>query len=169
MRTLYVVGYRETDNGGIEVRWVCGAKGGLVMKKIILVFIVLSLAAGCVYAESDTTIYSSHSVVVREVSSIVGEWIIDMNDRIDGGDALVDMEKELYLSYVGCYYSLLKIRSLENAMILNDLEMFDMFSSSGGLIEEAVRGLIDSYKDGTYTFEEVYERLSPLLAIELTK
>ncbi len=139
------------------------------MKKLVCVLLMVGILVGHAYAETDSMTYFAHSKVTNEVASIMVEWIVSMNDRIDNGEILSDMEKQLYLEYVGCYYSLNKIGSLEIALASDNLEMFEMFSSSSGLISGAITSMIDSYEDGTYTFEEVYDRLSPLLAIELAK
>lgn len=134
------------------------------MKKAVclILLVILSITTTTAFADGSLE-YLYFAKATREVESVFKTYIEELNDKIDDGTSLTEVEKALYLQYLKTILELRATFALQHdASFSDEISYANSTMTANGILSDVLDSIQTRYGDGELSFEEAVENVRPM-------
>lgn len=134
------------------------------MKKAVCLILLVILSVTTITAFADGSLeYLYYAKATREVENVFKTYIEGLNEKIDKGTSLTEVEKALYFQYLKTILELRATFALQHdASFSDEISYANSTMMSNGILSDVLDSIQTRYGDGELSFEEAVENVRPM-------
>lgn len=134
------------------------------MKKAVCLILLVILSVTTTTAFADGSLeYLYYAKATREVENVFKTYIEVLNEKIDDGTSLTEIEKALYFQYLKTILELKATFALQHdASFSDEISYANSTMTANGILSDVLDSIQTRYGDGELSFEEAVENVRPM-------
>lgn len=134
------------------------------MKKAVCLILLVILSVTTTTAFADGSLeYLYYAKATREVENVFKTYIEVLNEKIDDGTSLTEIEKALYFQYLKTILELRATFALQHdASFSDEISYANSTIMVNGILSDDLDSIQTRYGDGELSFEEAVENVRPM-------